>query len=108
RLFHTESRYRYPPLAIEPVAEQLTRTGKAIRHKLPRLVIIKDSVILTGSLVFSAQGESSDLKRSAYFAPILIQVFVATHKINDDLVCRLLLEKKNASLVFVEHGTTEF
>src|SRR5947199_5772845 len=82
------------PLAIEPVAEQLNRAGKAIRHKLPRLVIIKDSIILTGNLVFSAQGESSDLKRSAYFAPILIQVFVATHKINDDLVCRLLLEKK--------------
>src|SRR5439155_21762652 len=85
-LFETECRFRYPPLAIEPVAEQLNLADKAIRHKLPRLVIIKDSIILTGNLVFSAQGESSDLKRSAYFTPILIQVFVATHKINDDLV----------------------
>src|SRR2546423_15326316 len=77
--------FRNPLLAIEAIAEQLNRAGKAIRHKLPRLIIIKDSVILTGNLVLSPQRKSRDVERSAYLAPIFIQVFVATDKINDDL-----------------------
>ena len=85
-LLETESFFRNPLLAIEAIAEQLNRAGKAIRHKLPRLIIIKDSVILTDNLVFSSQRESRDLKSSAYLAPIFIQGFVMSDKINYDLV----------------------
>jgi hypothetical protein len=44
---------------------------------------------------------------SAYLAPIVIQVFVATHKINNDLVAVGNPFRQIASVVFVEHGTAE-